>query len=244
MYGRDYGNRNFMERAANTVRGWFGGEHDYGRDYRGQGRDYDRSHRPQGGGYREMGDVSGYGRGGSAGGGSGYGAANWTGRNPDWNRGYGAGPRAGWGHADYDSYRTGGYQPQHGSWDVDWDESRGGYGASRGRESQGYGQNRGYDGRDYGARGRGYDAGMRGRSRPVRGYADDMRRGGEGGGYASSRGTGTWHPGQDPSDMNGGVGGSYGAYGPYGIERFRAKNSGGVSPGEYYTGYGIGTGYR
>ena len=63
-YGRDYGNRNFLERAAHTVRGWIGhGGGGYDDGYRGgmmSRGGYDR-------GYREMGDVNGgYRAGGSA----------------------------------------------------------------------------------------------------------------------------------------------------------------------------------
>src|SRR5688500_5800989 len=98
-YGRDYGNRNFLERAANTVRGWMGrrpGGDDrwYDDEYRGgmmaRGWAGDR-------GYREMGDVSGY---RAAGMDRGYGGANWRGYNDDWNRGTGGG----WGRGGGDEY--------------------------------------------------------------------------------------------------------------------------------------------
>ena len=127
-YGRDYGNRNFLERAAHTVRGWVGrrgGGDDrwYDEEYRSgmmnRGWDDDR-------GYREMGDVSGYRGGGMD---RGYGGASWRGYNDDWNRGMGGG----WGRGGGDEYRTGGYNAGHGGWDVDWDDNRtGGYGTDRG----------------------------------------------------------------------------------------------------------------
>ena len=125
-YGRDYGNRNFLERAANTVRGWVGrrgGGDDrwYDEEYRGgmaRGWDDDR-------GYREMGDVSGY-----RGGGMDRGGTSWRGYNDDWNRGMGGG----WGRGD--DYRPGGYNARHGAWDVDWDDNRGG-GYDRGMMGRG-----------------------------------------------------------------------------------------------------------
>jgi hypothetical protein len=38
--------------------------------------------------------------------------------------------------------------------------------------------------------------------------------------------------------------GNYGAYGNYGIERFRSASGGGVPSGQYFRGYGVGSGYR
>ena len=139
-YGRDYGNRNFLERAAHTVRGWMGrgGGDDrwYDDEYRGgmtnRGWDEDR-------GYREMGDVSGYRGGGME---RGYGGSSWRGYNDDWNRGMGGG----WGRGGGGDYRSGGYNARHGGWDVDWDDNRtGGYGMDRG----GTGLDRGGNDRDH-----------------------------------------------------------------------------------------------
>lgn len=149
-YGRDYGNRNFLERAANTVRGWVGGRRGGGDDrwyddeYRGgmmnRGWDDDR-------GYREMGDVSGYRAEGMNRGG--YGGANWRGYNDDWNRGM----SGGWGRGGGDEYRTGGYNARHGGWDVDWDQGRsGGYDRGMGMDRGGYGgggERDHYMGRDF-----------------------------------------------------------------------------------------------
>lgn len=290
-YGRDYGNRNFLERAAHTVRGWLGNrDGGYDRDfdeYRGgmmnRGWDDDR-------GYREMGDVSGYGGGMNRG----YGGASWHGRNDNWNRGMGPGS-AGWGRGGGDDYRTGGYNPGHGSWDVDWDDNRsGGYGMGRGMNRGG--MDRGYSGGGYGGgeerdhymgrdfmtnhphfghhwqaghhddatvdmnRG-GMDRGYGGGGMPGRGMQGDMNRGGmdrdwdnndrgdwnrgAGGGMGGNHG-GAGMLGRDANvgDVSGGMIGNYGAYGNYGIERFRSASGGGVPTGQYYRGYGVGSGYR
>ncbi|HEU4885662.1 MAG TPA: hypothetical protein VFT45_25735 [Longimicrobium sp.] len=136
-YGRDYGNRNFLERAAHTVRGWVGrhgGGDDrfYDDEYRGGGM---MNRGWEGGrGYRETGDLSG----GYGGHDRGYNATTWQGRNPDWDRGAGGG----WGRGGGSDYRTGGYNASHGSWDVDWDADRsGGYdrGMRGGMDRGGYG---------------------------------------------------------------------------------------------------------
>lgn len=295
-YGRDYGNRNFLERAAHTVRGWMG------RHPGGDDRFYDDGYR--GGtmnrgwsgdsGYREMGDVSGgYGGGFDRG----YGAANWRGYNQDWNRGgmdngnRGMGGGAAWGRGGGDDYRTGGYKPNHGSWDVDWDDDRsGGYdrgmnrggGMDRGYSAGGYGGGNDRDhymGRDFqtnhphfghhwqdghhddatvdmnrggnwdrmgggmtgrgmqgGAnRGMGWDTGRSG------GYDREMHRGGMDRGYG---GAGMQGGDADVGDASGGMIGNYGAYGNYGLERFRSASGGGVPTGQYFRGYGVGSGYR
>jgi hypothetical protein len=250
-YGRDYGNRNFLDRAANTVRGWFGhrGGHGYDDGYRagGMGRGWDEGR----GGYREMGDVNGGYRGWNGGMEHGYGATNWTGRNADWNRGY----EPGWGRGGGEGYRTGGYQPQHGAWDVDWDD----------RTMPQGGMNRGMTGRmSAGMMGTGdrYDRGytqnrpmyggmQRGMSRYARDYDRDDYRGGDwnrsGGGMGTGGagyGTGMLGRDADMGDVSGGMIGNYGAYGNYGIERFRSGSGGGVPTGQYWTGYGVGSSYR
>lgn len=281
MYGRDYGNRNFLDRAANTVRGWFGNRHDgYDDGYRAGGMD--RGWDENRGGYREMGDVSGGYRGWQGGMEHGYGATNWTGRNADWNRGPGGGAAggtgAGWGRGGGESYRTGGYNPSHGAWDVDWDDDRpqphGGMsrGGMTGRMSGGMmggGANR-YDRGPSSA----YDQlnayrddmepGMRGGGMGMRGgMQSGMNRGGmqggmnrydrdmsgewnRSGGGMGSGGMGSGMLGRDANmgDVNGGMIGNYGAYGSYGIERFRSGSAGGVPTGQYWTGYGHGSGYR
>lgn len=283
-YGRDYGNRNFLERAAHTMRGWMGrhgaGDGWYDDEYRGgpagRGPGYDR-------GYRETGDVSGY-RGG-------YGATTWRGYNDDWNRGLG-GTR---GRGGADEYRTGGYNAGHGGWEVDWDEGRrGGYDRGMGMDrgyAGGGGERDHYMGRDFMTnhphfghdwrsghtddatvdmdrgsewnRGRaGMGGGMMGR-----GMAGGMNRGMQGGmdrGWDSDRGDrsrggevgngrarygadyGGGMLGREPGlgDADGGMIGNYGAYGNFGLERFRSASGGGVPSGQYYRGYGVGSGYR
>lgn len=232
-YGRDYGNRNFVERAANTVRGWLGGDH-YDRGYQGGGRTQGGMYggdRQRGGygreGYREMGAMgAGYGR----------------------------------GRSDFDSYQAGGYRPDHGGWDVDWNRNAGGgYGGQQrhsggmfgagGREFAG----RGDYSRDYGNQGR-YDAGYRsrgfaggyagGQHEPYRGR---VQRADYGRDYQAGNQGNQGHYGLNDSgagDVGGGTIGNYGPYSSYGIDRFRNASSGGVQPGAYYTGYGVGTGYR
>lgn len=285
-YGRDYGNRNFLERAAHTVRGWMGrgGGDDrfYDDEYRGapMGRGgYDR-------GYREMGDVSGgYGGGFDRG----YGAANWRGRNEDWNRGgmdgwnHGMGGGAAWGRGGGGNYQTGGYNASHGSWDVDWDADRsGGYDRGmRGGMDHGYGGGNDRDhymGRDFQTnhphfghhwqaghhddatvdmnRGGGWDrmgGGMTGRGMQGgagRGDQDAERSGGYDpgmrGGMDRGSGGGAGMPGGDADmgDVSGGMIGNYGAYGNYGLERVRSTSGGGVPTGQYFRGYGVGSGYR
>ena len=299
-YGRDYGNRNFLERAAHTVRGWMGrgggGDGFYDDEFRGGGMNrgggYD-------GGYREMGDVSGYGGGAMRGG---YGATSWRGYNNDYSRGPQGG---GWGRGGGEGYRTGGYNASHGGWDVDWDDNRGGYGMDRGMNRGGMdqgGMGRGYQGGGYsggggerdhymgrdfmtnhphfghdwqsghtddatvdmdrggwnrpgGMMGRGVQGGM---NRGMQGGMDrgwdedrgDWNRGGgmdrgQSGGMERGQGGGGML-GRDASvgDVSGGMIGNYGAYGNYGIERFRSASGGGVPSGQYFRGYGVGSGYR
>jgi len=294
-YGRDYGNRNFLDRAASTVRGWLGhrGGHDYDGGYRGGGMrggwDEDR------GGYREMGDVSGGYRGWQGGMEHGYGATNWTGRNADWNR-QGDWNQGSWGRGGGEGYRTGGYQPQHGSWDVDWEDrtmpgggmmnrngmtgrmSAGMMGSGTDRYDRGYMEGRDFmtnqpawdrhdafrDDMEPGMRGgtmnRGMSGGMMGqgsmnRGMMNRGYDRDMggrdmgggdwnRQGGGMGTGGMGYGTGMLGRDADVGDVSGGMIGNYGAYGNYGIERFRTGSAGGVPTGQYWTGYGHGSGYR
>ena len=299
-YGRDYGNRNFLDRAANTVRGWLGhrggGHSGYDDGYRGgmnRGWDGDRGGYREmddmSGGYREMGDVSGGYRGWQGGMEHGYGSTNWTGRNADWNRGMGEG----WGRGGGQEYRTGGYQPQHGSWDVDWndnDRTMPGGGMMNGMAGRASGgmmgdgrYDRGYlEGRDfmtnqpaydrhgafgddpgmgggnrgmYGGLGRGMEGGMnRGMQGMGRGmgrdydrddYRGDWNR--QGGGMGTGgMGYATGMLGRDAGvgDVSGGTIGNYGPYSNYGIERFRSGSAGGVPTGQYWTGYGVGSGYR
>lgn len=219
----------------------------------------------------------------------------------------------GWGRGMGEGYRTGGYNPSHGAWDVDWDEDRtmpqGGMmhrstGMGRmsgGMMGSGDRYDRGYmEGRDFmtnqpvfdrhdayrddmepgmrsggmdrgtGMRGgmmdRGMSGGMdRGMSGGMnRGMMGGMNRGGmnrdwdrgdwdrgdwnrSGGGMGTGGmgyGTGMLGRDADVGDVSGGMIGNYGAYGNYGIERFRSGSAGGVPTGQYWTGYGVGSGYR
>lgn len=251
-YGRDYGNRNFMDRAASTVRGWFGHRSGYDEGYRGG---------PSRGGYREGGDPGGGYRGWHGGMEHGYGGTHRAGRDPDWNEGYGAG-RGGEG------YRTGGYQPRHGAWDVDWDDRTPRHGGmGRGMMGSGPSRDRGY-GRDFTARHPAFDdhdayRGELGRGMTGRGMSGGMGRGMSGGmpGRVNrdwdredgwNRGRTGGGPGYGPGmqagdaglgDEMGGTIGNYGPYGSYGLERFRSRSGGGVPTGQYWTGYGHGSGY-
>lgn len=259
-YGRDYGNRNFLERAANTVRGWVGrrgGGDDrwYDDEYRGggmsRGWDDDRA-------YREVGDVSGY-RGGMD---RGYGATNWRGYNDDWNRGMGGG----WGRGGGGDYRTGGYNATHGGWDVDWDDNRtGGY--DRGMNRGGMGMDRGgerdhYMGRDFMTNhphfghdwhshhtddatvdmDRGMGRGDWNRSGVGGGMVGrGMNRGVQGGmdrGYDSDRGD--WNRGRMERGMGGGYGADYGGGGMLSRDNSVGDVNGGMI-GNYgaYGNYGI-----
>lgn len=273
-YGRDYGNRNFLERTADRVRGWLGGRGGYDYDeYRGgmdRGWTEDR-------GYREMGGV-GY-RGGGMG--PGYGETTWRGRDDEWNRGMGGG----WGRGGRDEYRTGGYRPRHDAWDVDWDEGRGlgrggmgrGYARDFGRgerdhyASRDFMTNRGYydaegpyrgDMDDLGPRG-GMGRGMMGRGasggwdRGLRGEVDRDWDRGERGEWNRGRGRGGRHRGgmvrgepgmmgrdREVGDLRGGTIENYPPYGDFGMQEFRSGSAGGVPIGQYWRGYGVGSGYR
>jgi hypothetical protein len=92
-YGRDY-DRNFLERAARSVRGWVGAGRDYDEGYRGRSAPLGRG--PE---------------------------TNWNGRNyrdpGQPHREYRpAQPRRG-----YDASFGAGYQPRHGAWEVEWPEA-------------------------------------------------------------------------------------------------------------------------
>jgi hypothetical protein len=252
-YGRDYGNRNFFERAAHTVRGWMGRPGGGGDD-----RFYDDEYR-------------------------GYGASTWRGRNPDWDRGMGGAgwgrggagdyrtggynaSHGGW-DVDWDDNRSGGYDRGMGRGGMDR-----GYGAGYGGNERDH-----YMGRDFqsnhphfghhwqaghhddatvdmnrgggdwnrmggGMMGRGMQGGMnRDREAGRGGYDRGMTGGGMDRGYG---GAGMMGGDADVGDVSGGMIGNYGAYGNYGLERFRSGNNGGVPTGQYFRGYGVGSGYR
>ena len=240
-YGRDYGNRNFLDRAANTVRGWLGnrqGHSDYDEGFRGVDRGWSGER-----GFREGRDV-GY-RGWQGGMEHGYGATNWMGRNADWDRGTGDG----WGRGGAHDYRVGGYGPLNGAWDADWeDRTLPQRGMQRGGRFSGMrGGAAGYDrpflNRGFGANPPEYRrAGAFRRGLAERGMERGIRRGYDRDDYFRGR-FGYGAAGRALGDEPGGTIGNYGAYGSYGVERFRSGSSGGVPTGQYWTGYGVGSGY-
>lgn len=213
-YGRDYEDRNWLDRAGETVRGWFGGAHDYDRDYGWGGSDRDSSLRgdwsrgpdrvPQGGGYRTN---------------------NWNNQHASWDTVDRAGSYYG---ADYQD-RSGGYGAGMGGSGYDRDFGRD---WDRGRMMGG--SQRGMGGRVEGrwvAGGNGMDRGMSGGGMGRGGMSGGMRGSGQregwtGGEYGGGYGAGGW------GDYSGGG---------YGGDRFRNSTSGGVAPGRYFRGYGNGS---
>jgi hypothetical protein len=185
-YGRDYEDRNFLERAGNTVRRWFGGS-DYDRDF-GRDRDWDRggmnrgySGRSWSRGYdRDFGNQGGLGGG-------------WRGR--DWDEDRDLGNR-GWSGRGM----GGGYNGRGMGMDRDLDRGgldRGGM-MSRGGMNRGWsggmprmgGGSRGFTG-DQGMWGRGY-----GDSRDVGNEWGDYNRSGYGGDAFRSTNAGGVEPGR------------------------------------------------
>lgn len=202
-YGRDYDDRNWFERAEDTVRGWFGGGPAYDRDYPESRPRADWNHSRNSG-------------------------AMWS-RGPD--RGYDGG------------YRTNNWNNQHANREtVDRAGSYSYYGSDYDRSDRYSSRDRmGYD-REYGNRGS-MGGGM--------GWGDQggMRRGmGMGGQSRGMPQRGTMHgsnPGVDVEhEIDRGIYGTggWGDYGGYGGHRFRDSGSGGVQPGRYFRGYGIGGG--
>src|ERR1044071_5505782 len=173
-YGRDYEHRGWLDRAGETVRGWFGGGRDYDRDYGGPGDLRDWQHgtgwsggtmdrHTLGGGMMNRGNMDRgmMDRGGMTGG---YRTNNWNNM-----RGYDATFRAGSGYygADYDSAGTwGGNRGYDRDMDTGWQRGRpmrggtmGGMrgGMERGGVDRDRGVNREWLGNEYG--GGGYNAG-------------------------------------------------------------------------------------
>ena len=212
-YGRDYddGGRNWIERAGETVRGWFGAGHDYDRDYgwdggsaRGMHRDWDRG---------RMGGRGDWGRGetdwrGVGGGGGGYRMNNWNNQ-----------------HATRDTVEraAGGY------YGMDY-EDRGGYSGGSMRGST-------WGGNDYG---RDYGASGWGRGGTYRGPQCGMGRGGMSRGTSGGGMRDRWMAEAEREDAGYGNWGDYNR-GAYGGEAFRNNRSGGVEPGRYFSGYGHGS---
>lgn len=206
-YGRDYDDRNWFERAEDTVRGWFGGGPAYDRDYPESRPRADWNHSRNSG-------------------------AMWS-RGPD-RGGYGGG------------YRTNNWNNQHANREtVDRAGSYSYYGSDYDRSDRYSGRDRmGYD-RDFESDRGSMGGGM------GRGGMSGMRRGtgmGMGGQLRGMPQRGTMrgsNPGVDVEhEVDRGIYGTggWGDYGGYGGHRFRDSGSGGVQPGRYFRGYGIGGG--
>lgn len=190
-YGRDYDHRgNWLDRAGETVRGWFGGGRDYDRDYgpgdlrEWQHRDWNRGMSAGGGMY---GGVQGGGMGG------GYRTNNWNNM-----RGYDATFRAGSGYygADYDSAGTwGGRADYDRDMGAGWNRGRtvrggmqGGMGTNRGYGAGGMnrgGTTREWMGNEYG--GGGYNAGNDWGDYNQGGWGGDLYRRSNAGGVEPGR---------------------------------------------------------
>jgi hypothetical protein len=216
-YGRDYEHRNWLDRAGETVRGWFGGDRDYDRDYGAGGRE----------------------------GWNGWDGGNVRSMHREWDRGMDRGRMMGGQGGDWDretdwrgvgggGYRMNNWNNQHASreaverhlggyYGADY-EDRGGWPGGGTRHSR-----MGSDyGRDYGRWGQS-NRGMSGRGGTGRGsWGGNTRDAWLGNEY----GGGGYNAGNDWGDYNrNGMGG----------DRFRNSRSGGVEPGRYYDGYGIGS---
>src|SRR5262245_55935730 len=76
-YGRDYHHRNWVERAEDRVRGWFGGGPQYDRDYPETRPRSDRNHSMNAGGIWSHGPDRGYDRG--------YRTNNWNNQRASWD---------------------------------------------------------------------------------------------------------------------------------------------------------------
>jgi hypothetical protein len=211
-YGRDYDDRNWLGRAEDTVRGWFGGGRDYDRDYGWSGADRNPPTR---------GDWS---RGPDrARPGEGYRTNNWNNQHANWDTVNRAGSYYGMDYQD----RPSSYRATGTGYDRDF-----GRGWERGRMQGGMGHGmtggpmRGRDMSDRGMPDRGMhdrempDRGMRGSSEhdPWLEYAADGS-----GGYGGGTGWGDYNRGG------------------YGGVRWRNSTSGGVEPGRYFRGYGNGS---
>jgi hypothetical protein len=214
-YGRDYDNRNWVDRAEDTVRGWFGGGRDYDRDYGWSGSDRDT--------YR--GDWS---RGPDrARPGEGYRTNNWNNQHANWDTVDRAGSYYGMDYQDRQVYRAAGDGYDRGTgydrgagYDRDFGRDRMQGGGHRWMEGLMGGSMEPRGGTDRGMTGGGMDRGMYGRGmpdRPMRGTGRDTWTGTEyGGGYGASPGSFGASPG------------GYGRGGTYG------------GGGRYFRGYGVG----
>lgn len=201
-YGRDYDDRNWFERAEDTVRGWFGGGPAYDRDYPESRPRADWNHSRNSGAMWSRGPDRGYG--------GGYRTNNWNNQ-----------------HANRETVdRAGSYS----FYDSDYDRSD----RYSSRDRMDYDREYGNRGSMGGGMGRGDQGGMR-RGMGMGGQSRGMPQRG------TMRGS---SPGVDVEhEIDRGIyGTSWGDYGGYGGHRFRDSGSGGVQPGRYFRGYGIGGG--
>src|SRR3954453_9051513 len=208
-YGRDYDDRNWIDRAEDTVRGWFGGGRDYDRDYGWSGSDRDRGDWSRGPDRVRPGE--------------GYRTNNWNNQHANWDTVDRAGSYYGMDYQDRQTYRGGG-----SGYDRDFGRERdrgrmqgggmqrgmggsmmGGRGMTNGgmpeRGMRGTGQGQGWTGSEYGG-GYGADNGT--------GWGDYSRGGGYGGGGVPNPPSGGVQPGRYFRGYgNGSTGGS--GYEPY-----------------------------
>ncbi|MFL5386367.1 MAG: hypothetical protein ACJ8GN_27935 [Longimicrobiaceae bacterium] len=162
-YGRDYEHRNWLDRAEDTVRGWFGGGRDYDRDY-GWSGGRDVPHRD-------------WLRGPDRARGEGYRTNNWNNQHANWGTVDRAGGYYGMDYEDREVYRVGGT-----GYDRDLGRDRGRMQGGMGREMGG-----GWMG------GRGTSGGMRGRGMMRGTGQGDTWMGEEyGGGFGASGGWGDY----------------------------------------------------
>lgn len=247
-YGHDYDNRNWIERAGDTVRGWFGAG-DYDRDYGGyggQGEYQSWRDTPTGAGWTSGGGNLGRNdwnrggmNGGMSGGGNDWDRGGMSGGGNDWSRG---GPRGryttnNWNnqHTTRDSMRgVGGY------YNADYQQGThpGGYRGNAGRPE--------YD-HDFGWRDWGGGRDMN-RGQEMNRGGQEMNRGGARNdrGFFGGREGREWAQNDygidSPYNAGEGMHGDYG--GGYGGDRWRNADSGGVAPGRYFRGYGNGQANR
>jgi hypothetical protein len=164
-YGRDYEDRGWLDRAEDTVRGWFGGGRGYDRDYGWSGSDRDRGEWSRGPERVRPGE--------------GYHTNNWNNQHANWDTVDRAGSYYGTDYQDRQDrqvYRAGG-----SGYDRDFGRER-----DRGR-MQGGGMQRGMGGPMMGGRGM-TSGGMP--ERGMRGTGQGWMGREYGGGYGADTGTG------------------------------------------------------
>ncbi len=253
--------RGYREMGDVSGRGGYAGGMDRGygaANWRGYNDDWNRG---MGGGWGRGGEyrTGGYN--------AGHGAwdVDWDENRPGgYGMNRGGGMNRGWtGGDDRDHYMGRDFQTNQGQyghdrgWRGDMDDATlPGGDWNRGDANRGGGWNRGEMGG--GMMGRGMMGGMnrgtmgggmdrdwdrydRDWDRTERGNWNRGMQGGMDRGYAAG---GTMGGDADMGDAGGGTIGNYGAYGSYGIDRFRSASAGGVPSGQYFRGYGVGSGYR